>query len=203
MHAMPPLLASVVVHYVLENPWPLAALLAVAAGLLVHRARGTGERQPLFVALGLAGAAVVVVLLATVVTTRGERAEAIVREFVARAERADTSGMLSLLSDNATLHFGRPENPGVGRDEIRSMLSDLEGRYRIESNTITQLDATGEPGPAATVLLTNRTSVAAGYDGVPNSWWLRVGEQKDGSWKIERIAFLKAAGQPGSPGLWR
>ena len=83
------------------------------------------------------------------------------------------------------------------------MLSDLEGSYRIEANTITQLDAEGEAGDAATVLLTNRTSVAAGYEGVPNSWWLKVAAQKDGTWKIERIAFLKAAGQTGSPNLWR
>lgn len=190
-------------RHVLERPWITLALLGGAALLLAWRGLGSGERRPLVAAGACAAAAVVVLLLSMLVTTPAERGAAVVRAFVTHAERGETDRMLDLLAPNATFHYGRPENPGLPNDEIRVMVRTLEGRYRIEANTVTQLDATAESRSAATVLLTNRTSVAAGYDFVPNSWWLRVARQPDGAWRIERIAFLRVAGQDPTGRIWR
>ncbi len=41
-------------------------------------------------------------------------------------------------------------------------------------------NAAGGARTAATILLTNRTSVATGHANVPNSWWLRVAGQTPG-----------------------
>jgi hypothetical protein len=190
-------------RYILERPWITLAVLGVAALFLAWRGLGSGERRPLAAAAACAGAAALVLIASVLVTTPAERAAAVVRAFVTHAERGETDRMLELLAANATFHYGRPENPGLPSDEIRVMVRALEGRYRIEANTVTQLDATAESRTAATVLLTNRTSVAAGYDFVPNSWWLRVARQPDGEWRIERIAFLRVAGQDPTGRIWR
>lgn len=201
---MPTLLAAgFLERTLLERPWPLIGVLALVAGVLAWRGVGTGERRPFLLAGAVASVGLAVLLIAYLVTTPAERAAAVVRAFVAEAEAGRTDRMLDLLTPQATFHYGRPENPGLPMDEIRSMLRTLEGRYRIEANSITQLDATTDSDRAATVLLSNRTSVAAGYNHVPNSWWLRVARQEDGDWRIERIAFLRVAGQTPGGSFWR
>lgn len=190
-------------RYVFENPWPLGITVALAAIFVGWRGLSSGERAPRQTAAILAAAAFGVFLLATLITTAAERGEAVVRELVSRAERGETSRMLDLFSPNATMSYGRPENPGVDFNEIRAALSTLEGRFRITSNRVTQLEGNSEASGVATVLLTCLTDVEAGYGTTPNSWWLKLAEQPDGSWKIERLAFLKVAGRAADGAVWR
>ncbi|MFO0827424.1 MAG: hypothetical protein U0572_04670 [Phycisphaerales bacterium] len=197
------LASGLIDRYVLENPWPLGVVLAIAAAGFAWKALSSGERKARRIALACAVASAAVFIVGASVTTAAERAEAVVRELVARAERGESSRMLELFADRATMHYGRPENPGTDIDEIRAAAASLEGRYRITSNRITQLDGTSESATSATVLLTCFTDVSAGFGTTPNSWWLRVAQQPDGSWKIERLAFLKVAGRAADGGVWR
>jgi len=175
-------------RYVFENPWPLGLLLALVALFVGWRGLNSGERAPRQTAAVLGAAAAGVFLLSALITTSAER---------------ETSRMLDLFSSNATMSYGRPENPGVDFNEIRAALSTLEGRFRITSNRVTQLEGNSEASGVATVLLSCLTDVEAGYGTTPNSWWLKVAEQPDGSWKIERLAFLKVAGRAADGAVWR
>jgi hypothetical protein len=194
-------------RYLFENPWPIVILSAVAAAFLAYRGLTEGSRSQLRGGAVAAAVAVVVLVVAALVTTPSEHAAATVRSFVAKAEAADVDGMIAMLAPTASLSYGRPENPGFGREDLVAALRTLEGRYRIEGNAITQLDAngtdaTGNNQAAAVVLLTNRTAVA-GFGDVPNSWWIKVARQPDGGWQIERLAFLRVAAQTPTPGIWR
>lgn len=200
-HALPSAgLASAFEHYLLENPWP-AVVVATLAGLaLGWRALREGHRPTLNVALGSLGLAVAVFVLSATVTTNAERGVAVVSELVRRAERADIQGMLALFTPQCLLHYGRPENPGTLRPDWESTIGLLEGRYEIESNTVTRLAGTSERGNAATVELACLTTVSAAPYPTPSVWWLRVAEQPDGEWRIERLACLRIGQQTPSPG---
>ncbi|MBL9148490.1 MAG: hypothetical protein JNM94_07330 [Phycisphaerae bacterium] len=197
------LLGSTIGRYVFENPWPLGGVLVVAAAVMAWRALTIGDRRLLGGAgIALAGSALVFVLSA-MVTTPAERAVELVRSLVGYAEKAQTLRMLDLFSGKALMHYARPENPGMNMDEIRAAIATLDGRYRIVSNRITQLEGTTESDEAATVQLTCYTELESGLGDTPTSWWFRIAKQYDGAWKIERMAFLRVAGRDASPGLWR
>lgn len=200
---MIPTLATAAERYLFENPWPLTLILAVATAALAWKGLTGGDRRLLYGAAGSAAAAAVVWALSALVTTPAERAVEIVRAVVGHAERGETGYMLDAFSAKALMHYGRPENPGRPMDEIRAAIATLDGRYRILSNRVTQLEGTTESDQAATVLLTCVTEVQEGLGDTPNSWWFRVAEQYDGTWKIERIAFLRIAGRDASPQVWR
>jgi hypothetical protein len=197
------LLGSTISRYLLENPWPLGCLLLATAAVMAWRSLTIGDRRFLIGAGAAAAAGGFVFLLATLVTTPAERAVDIVRSLVGYAERAQTVRMLDLFTPKALMHYARPENPGMNMDEIRAAISTLDGRYRIVSNRITQLDGNTESDEAATVTLTCYTELESGLGDTPTSWWFRIAKQYDGTWKIERMAFLRVAGRDASPGLWR
>lgn len=194
--------ASAVEHYLLENPWPIAAALSLGALVVGWRALREGHRPTLFVAIGSLLAALVVIALGYGVTTNAERGTAVVSELVRRAERSDIPGMLELFTPQCLLHYGRPENPGRLRPDWERSIGLLQGRYTIESNTVTRLNGTSESGSAATIELACLTTVSAAPYPTPNVWWMRVAEQPDGVWRIERLACLRLGQQAPSAGAF-
>lgn len=197
--------SSAVVRHLLEQPWP-PALATLAAGIFLGwLGLKQGDRRFLVggVALALAGA-----LAATVgalVTTPGERACELARAIVAAAERGDPAGMLAEFAPDATFHYGRPDQPGMPFAEIADAAAAIEGRYRIESNTVTQLDPHTDPDRTDTgyAVLSCRTVTAASPGPTPSSWILRAVREPDGRWVIDRLTLVKVAGQDPSPRLWR
>jgi hypothetical protein len=195
-----PLLAGLLSRYVLENPWPLTGLLVLLGAGLGWRALREGQRALLYGAIALLTAAAAVLSLGLAVTTSGERARDVVAQLVSRAEAGDTAGMLHLMTPGCLLHYGRPQNPGVRRPDWERTIGLLQGRYRIEENTVTRLDADSSDAKTATVELACLTTVSIAPYPTPSAWWLRVAEQPDGEWKIDRIAFLRVAKQEPTPG---
>ncbi|MDZ4756217.1 MAG: hypothetical protein SGJ11_17210 [Phycisphaerae bacterium] len=195
---MPITPASLTSQYIFENPWPLTGLLVLAGLIIGWKALTEGDRPKRNVAAALLAAGGVVAALGAYVTTSGEHARQTVKDFVLRAEAADIDGMLALMTDSCLLHYGAPENPGSPRQDWMHIIQALQGKYRIEENQITNLKAESVSGNAATVDLSCRTTMS----GFPtaSSWWLRVSEQADGSWRIERIAALRLNGQRPNPG---
>lgn len=195
-----PTLAGLLSRYVLENPWPLAILLGLIGAGLGWKWLREGERAYRDVAAGCLAAAAIVLGLGLAITTSAERAKVVVRDFVAHAEAGDIDAMLGLLTDGCTLHYGAPENPGLPREMWEPSIGLLRGRYAIDSNRITRLDAESERGGAATVELACVTTVSLAPYPTPNAWWLRVAEQRDGSWRIERIAARRIGNSTPEPG---
>lgn len=183
--------AGILSHYLLENPWPAAALGLLAGAILGWHALREGHRTALRVALACIATAFAVPVLALSVTTNAERGAAVVADLVRRAEAGDVSGMLALMTPGCLLHYGRPENPGTPRPDWEPTVGLLQGRYAIERNSVTRLDAESASGSAATVELACLTEVGIAPYPTPSVWWMRVAEQPDGAWRIERIACLK------------
>jgi hypothetical protein len=187
-------------RYILENPWPLAIASFAIAGVLGWKALSEGERRFRDIALVAFGLGITVSLLGTLVTTAAERGKAVVAELVDRAERGDITGMLSLMTEDCLLHYGSPENVGRRRSDWESTIGFLRGTFTIDSNSITKLDAESDGRKAARVDLACLTNVSLSPYPVPSVWWIRVAEQPNGEWKIDRIAALKIGGNTPGPG---
>ncbi len=197
-----PTLAGMLTHYLFENPWPLAVLCVIAGVVLGRRALAEGERASGRAALAAFAGSALALALGFLITTNGERASAVVRELMARAEAGNTAGMLELLTPGCVLHYGAPENPGVPREMWEPAIGLLKGRYTIERNTITRLEAESAGRASATVELACVTSVSLAPYPTPNAWWLKVAEQSDGSWRIERIAARRIGSETPTPGTF-
>ncbi len=136
--------------------------------------------------------------IAALIVTPGERARALVSDLVAAAVAADVSGAVAFFSPDATLAFGSPNNPGLPFDEIRSRLEELDGRYRIERNSITSLESETESPGRVIVRLSCRTELVDGYGMMPNEWIIEVTRQGDGPFLITRVTWVSLAGRPPS-----
>jgi hypothetical protein len=197
--------SSAPVRHLLENPW-LPALAILFAGLLVGWLGVTrGERRLLIAGIVASLAAATWITVGTLVRTPGERACELARSIVAAAERGDAAGMLAEFAPDATFHYGRPDQPGLPFGEIADAAAAIEGRYRIESNSVTQLDPHTDPDRPDTgyAVLSCRTVTAASPAPTPSSWVLRAVRGPDGRWTIDRLTLVKVAGRDPWPRLWR
>lgn len=185
-----------VTRYVLENPYPLGAVLLVAALIVGWTALQGGDRRRLLVGGALLVAGALVLLVGRIVVTAGEHGEATTRAFVDAVVAEDLTGADGLLAPGATMSFGSPQNPGWDRDYLRGRISDTAARFDIETNRITMLRGYEREDGSAEVHLACWTEVDGGWGPTPTSWVLRVREQPDGDWLIERIAWISANGQP-------
>ncbi len=186
-------------RYVLENPYPAGLLmLALAVGLAWTALRTDGRRN-LAGAGVLAALGALVLLVGAVVVTPGEAARRVVLAVVKAAEAAEIAEASAHFSDEATLAFGSPNNPGYPREAIERNLDRLGDRYRITSNQITSLKAFSESPRQATVHLGLRTTLEVGFGPTPTWWVLRVEQEPDGTWRITRATWVSIAGSTPSP----
>lgn len=189
-------------RYLLENPWPLGALLAVAAIILGKVAMDRDDRRLLAAAGGCVAAAAALFLVAWLVTTPGEHAKRVTRELVAAAEAGDLAAMRALFDADATLHFGSLAAPGFDRAEISRGIDTLASRHRVESNTVTLLRAGTVDADTGIAELGCLTTTASSYGPVPSTWLLRVERGGDDRWRIRRLACIAVAGREPGTGLW-
>jgi len=197
--------STATVRHLLESPW-LPALAALATGcFLGWLGLNRGERRLVIAGIAIAAAGGIVALVGSLVRTPGERACELATAIVAAAERGDATGMLAEFAPDATFHYGRPDRPGLPFDEIADAAAAIEGRYRIESNSITQLDPHTDPARPDTgyAVLSCRTVTAASPAPTPSSWILRAVPGPDGRWVIDRLTLVKVAGRDPWPRLWR
>lgn len=189
------------IRYVLENPYPLTialALIALALGWLGL----TDNRRPLIaIAVICALVAAGVLITGMTVTTSGEHARRITRQFVNAVVANDLNTAMALMTPDASLAVGSPQNPGRDRQFIHGRLADLSQRYPIQSNTITTLRSYSQPNDAAIVHLACRTS-AGGYGPTPSQWVLHIHRDADGQWRIRRLTAISIALRRPDPGLW-
>lgn len=188
-------------RYVLENPYPLAIVLAAFAAGLAWMGLREGRKGPLKGAVGCGLAVVAVVVTAFSVTTSGEHGEALTRNFVNAVVDNDLPRAMGYIAPNASLAIGSPQNPGRDFDFIRGRLSDLSQRYPIQSNRITSLRGYTESADRAVVHLSCRTE-AGGYGPTPSQWVLHVQRGNDDNWHIVQITAISIGLQTPSDRLW-
>ncbi len=188
-------------RFLLENPYPLGLVLLALGGGVLWTALQSGSTRRLRIAAALAAAGGAVLMTGWLVVTSGERARQVVLDLVAAAEAGDVPAALDLFASDAGLSLGSPSNPAYASDAIRRRVEQLNGRYRIESNEITQLDAQTETWHRATVHLGCRTVPVVGFGPVPTQWEVRVERQDDGTWKIAHVTWLSIAGRAPTPNL--
>jgi hypothetical protein len=182
-----------------EHPWtPVTFLLIVGAALAWYGAHN--ERAKLILA-GVASLllAAGMLTLAYFVQSPGERAAEAVRHLVRCAEQADVSGVADCFTPDASIQYGSLTGTGEDMAEILRAANSLRDRHRIQSNSITHLQFATIDDDRAQVLLgcTTATAGSAGFS-VPTSWWMQLARQPDGTWRINRIAFLRYMNQPAS-----
>lgn len=182
-------------RYVLEQWWVSTALLVILGGVVLWR--GLVEERS---RLEIAGAIALVIaagvaLTGWLVTTAGEHATVVTREFVDLAVAGDAVMASRLLTGTATLNVGRPENPGMDESAIIAMLDQLTSNYAIERNSITSLRGYSADAGTGVAHLACWTETVNSYGQVPSQWVLQVRRQPDGSWKIARITCVTIAGR--------
>ncbi|MHC5003323.1 MAG: Cif family virulence factor [Planctomycetota bacterium] len=183
-------------RYLLENPYPLGGVLLLVAIVAAWTGLRDGLRGRLGVAalLGLLAAAVLIV--GTLVVTAGEHGERVTRDFVDAVVAEDLVGADNLLTDDAAIAFGSPQNPGLGKEAIRDRLSDVARGWDITSNRCSVLRGYGTAADEAEVHLTCWTEVDGDYGPTVTQWVLRARRQDDGEWRIRRLAWISVNGRP-------
>ena len=195
----PPLVA----HLLLENPWPLALTLLALAAVFLIRAHRAQARGPVVGAVLCAGLAIGAWGLAAGVTTQREHLVAQTRELVDSTLPLDTTVFSSLFAPDATLR-----GPAGERWlSVEQMVAELAGsKHRLRSHRVREVQAwVQRPGRALTKLRISTVvgSTRADDRAVPTEWLITWEPEDSGSWRIERIQWVKLLGQRPWEGAWR
>lgn len=197
----PPPDTSLFTRYLLENPWPVAVILAACGAVVLW----TGLREGLVSRTRLGGGLIAIGVAAAVigwlVVTPAEHAKRTVRG-LADLVASNQVGADEFFAPNVSMAFASPTNPGYDMDFILDRLNRLTQAYRIESNTITMLRGYSESDDSGLVYLGCLTSVSQfpGYSA--SQWIIRVQRQADGQWKITRLTWMSINGQKPAPGTF-
>jgi len=187
---------SITTRYVFENPWPGAFALVITALLLAVAWRRSGGRRGLAESsLICVGLAVALFIVAGLVTTSSERARSVTLALVDDAVAGDVQAARARFSNDATMSFASPRNPGESIDFIQRSLEQLRGRYSIADNHVASLRSYSIAGDRAVVHLRVITRLEQFPYPIPSSWVLEVVRQPDGTWKIDHITFVEYSGQ--------
>ena len=125
------------------------------------------------------------------------------RRFGYAAAAGDAIGALAEISPEARLTFGAATNPAHSRAAIDQRIGRLDGRYAVDDNDITRLDAYSRGPDLAVVHLACRTTPAAGYGPVFTQWVLECERQADGSFQVTHIRWVRINGRSPAPDLGR
>ena len=190
--------------WILDNPWPLAIMMLLAAIGLFLLAVQRDDRRLLKVALSGGAAGLLVLAIGLMVETAGESARLETRRFVQAAVDGRVDDMLDTLDEEATLHVARVENPGFPRSNLENALDGLRSRHRIEENSITVLDSAESPDGTVWIDLACMTQTNSTMSWVPSRWILEWQRSDAGDWRIRSITAMKIAGTvPRDAGILR
>lgn len=181
--------------YVLEQPWPLVAILVVVAIVLFVKGRGKARKVGPPIAIL---AAIAVALAGSFVTTARETMIASARALVAAVVAADASTLDAQLDPDALL-FSFRHKAGVPKFAIIDEVVDRfrsGGEYSIKEHGILNIDASQDGQRVGRVQLKLR--VVSAQLGVPVfSWWLLdYRRDSSGQWRVLRMEPQSISGVP-------
>jgi hypothetical protein len=136
----------------------------------------------------LAGA--VILAIGWFVVTSGEQAKAVTRTLVNAVVADDPVLALAQFSNDAVFAVRSPKNPGFGLSFIEEQLLRVNGRYSIESNTMTMLRGYSESSDAGVVHMACFTQVAESPYPTMSQWVVRVQRQPDDTWKVVHLTCV-------------
>ncbi len=196
---------ALVTFLLLENPWILAGLLAVAAGAtfiaLNNRRRA---RAGAIVGTTLAILALGVFTLATLVTTDREQVRTLSRQLIDAVAEADPAPVNRILSDIGTLAAVGALRHELSRDELLDLVRDAvrnDGEYNaggvrvaVNSHRIREIRV----GLQSDVIARSQINVVItpSITNVPTGTWWEIDWDKhpDGTWRARRIELVWVAG---------
>jgi hypothetical protein len=182
----------------------VAFALVIAALALAVAWRRCGGRRGLAVAsLICIGVAAVLFIVATIITTSGERARSVTLALVDAAVAGDVRAARANFSNDATMSFASPRNPGESIDFIQRSLEQLRGRYSIADNHVASLRSYSVASDRAVVHLRVITRLEQFPYQIPSSWVLEVVRQGNGAWTIDHITFVEYSGQAAGRDVFR
>ena len=185
--AVTPLPTGPLVHRVLlENPWPLIAVLSVTAilALVVGNARGQLKRGGGIAVACFAVAALLWIIAAMVETTR-ETLKRRTIELVGVTAAADLPRLDAMLDGSAQL-FTSQHRGGAGKDQIlRATAEFLDGVYRVREHQVGQLEAVVDGANVARTQA--RVRVVTDSTGPFVSWWLIDWRLDGDQWRVTGI----------------
>jgi hypothetical protein len=196
---------SILTRYIFEMPWPFAAALLIVAAVMAFTALREGLGRRLMLSAIPAVLAVLIIVLGMIVTTAGESAREVVRQFVDDVVDNDLRAARARTAPTCVMNSRNPNLPGV-------QFADVYGRFNrtdagaIVKNTITRLDACTVSDRIGDVHLACRTEFANGY--TLTSWVVRVERDTEGAdgtndgWSITRITWISFMNDP-APGIDR
>ena len=196
--------AGLIERWILDGPWPLAAILVLASLVLFVVASRRDDARFVPIAIGVAAAAVAVAVIGSLVLTPGEKVRSETRSLVADAVDGDVDSMIDRLSSDATLHIGRVESPGFPFSDLTRSLGALRRSQRIEENSITALESATVGEGSVYVELACLTRTASSYGYVPSRWIIEWTEDDERGWEIRSITAVSIAGRtPNGRNLFR
>ena len=182
-------------RYVFEDPFLLSgALVAIGIAVVWIALKRDDNRWTLPGVLILV-AGIGVSVLGAVVTTTAEEARAATKAFIQAAEDGRIDDMLAMVSPEATLHIGRPGNPGHPFAVLEEDFHLLGSRHRIKANSTNGLTSDADTPAHATVSFNCRTTTESSYGPVTSSWVLEWEKDLHGTWYVLRITAVKVAGK--------
>jgi hypothetical protein len=185
---------SAIVHYLAEDPWPLAGVLGlVALGLLIAL-KTTQQGKYLVWALACLALATVVVVVEHLWVTDNERIEGVVRAVGQAVRASDGEAVLGHLTPDVELEIRGTRLRGL---LARAAIKNGLGRARFDFLSIGSLEAeAGAESRRGTA--TFRVYASGSYDhlnfATPTSgtdWSMGLQEVGQRRWKINRITSTR------------
>ncbi len=187
-----------------ENPWPIGSVAGLIGLVLIIAALRRGSRLMGFIGLDVLGLAVVVVILAATVNSTREQLIARTRALAhAAAPQLDTAALDQMFAPSVAFYVGRADKVHENVREVLDLADRAHRRYRFEEMTIQSVDARRTGNDTAESFLSVNTALARQGDSVMamfgegafQTGWLFHWVQQDGQWKVNRITWMQFRGQ--------
>jgi hypothetical protein len=191
-------------HWLLEQPWPVAAALAgVGLVLLFH---GWRRRRRGVMIVG--GAALLlsagVLILAAAVTTTRELLITRTQDLIAATTPLDVARLQTFFEPNATL-AGPDGGTWLEFDALFEELRKATKRYAVQGQAIRELAAQEQGERLGQTELDLRTTLGGGFGDRPvaTRWLFTWAQGPNGQWHVRQVRWLKLNAMDPPMGVWR
>lgn len=183
-------------HYVMENPWPLAACLFTAAVALLLIGYRRGGAPPRIVAGVIGIATIGFIALSMVIKTD--------REVMADRTRALVNAAVLPVDIDTFRETLSRESRFFGRDyeQILSTIQTATDHWRVKQAFITNLLARrdGDTRGRTYLSVITRIDTSIGGGSAQTRWLLHWQKEPDGAWRVTRIDWLSLNDRDASEG---
>lgn len=188
----------------LERPWPVIALLVLAATIAVFWLQSQDRlRRGLWIPVCLLACAAGLVALAMLVKTPREEAKAAARGLIDAVARGDVAAVEKGLTPDCVLHYWlAPEGLHVADilPRVRDVFDPATGEFRLREWNVERMNAHALSRDHVRVQV--KVWAALESSGFPGrSWWaLDMDKGPDGAWRASGMMPLSISGVPNASG---